>query len=373
MVRTERAGVRRWQRAVRDKAASYETGACEGDSGGPLLATWPSNGSLVEIGVTIHVYGECSTTHPTVFTHADLISSWAHEWIEAVKPPPAPAPPSPTPTPPVKSTPPASPPPSKPPLAKPSPAKPAPSPPPPLEGVYRGATSQSQAPIALVAGAGGKRITAITTTITYYCHDGHTLSEPLNALSNYEPEELRADHSFSGTFNGNPLDAITGTFNAQAGTVSGSLAGVYDTHRYGSCSTGNVTWSAQRQATAAATAKLAAPGSYTGWSETGRMGITVSANGRELVGLHFSAAYQCPHSHRLHSTWSFLSSRDTQALESFGTFTMFVIGSDHYRGRVDGVLGLAPGSAFGTLEASTGSRFGKCQTGLVYWQASLAH
>ncbi len=76
----------------------YETGACEGDSGGPLISLNPSGSGVIEIGVTSHGYGECLTTRPTVLTRADLIASWAHSWIEAVKPPPPPAPP-PTPPP----------------------------------------------------------------------------------------------------------------------------------------------------------------------------------------------------------------------------------------------------------------------------------
>ncbi|MGA2165278.1 MAG: serine protease [Solirubrobacteraceae bacterium] len=77
---------------------SYSTGACSGDSGGPLIAE-TSSGAPVEIGVTIRASADCSTSHPTVFTRADLLASWVHEWAEAVKPPPPPASPTPTPAP----------------------------------------------------------------------------------------------------------------------------------------------------------------------------------------------------------------------------------------------------------------------------------
>lgn len=74
---------------------SYSTGACSGDSGGPLIAKTPS-GAPVEIGVTVRASADCSTSHPTVFTRADLIASWVHEWVETVKsaatPTPAPTP-----------------------------------------------------------------------------------------------------------------------------------------------------------------------------------------------------------------------------------------------------------------------------------------
>jgi secreted trypsin-like serine protease len=78
----------------------YETGACQGDSGGPLISLNPSGSGAIEIGVISHGYGECSTERPTVLTRVDSIASWAHNWIEAVKPSPPPAtpPPSATPT-----------------------------------------------------------------------------------------------------------------------------------------------------------------------------------------------------------------------------------------------------------------------------------
>jgi hypothetical protein len=82
---------------------NYETGACLGDSGGPLISLNPAGSGVIQTGVIGHIYGECLTARPTVVTRADLIASWAHEWIEAVKPapppPPPPPPPAPTPTP----------------------------------------------------------------------------------------------------------------------------------------------------------------------------------------------------------------------------------------------------------------------------------
>jgi secreted trypsin-like serine protease len=78
---------------------SYATGACEGDSGGPLIVTGPAD-EPIQIGITSHVYGRCSTRKPTVFTRVDLISSWVHTWIEAYKdiqaPPASPGTPTPT-------------------------------------------------------------------------------------------------------------------------------------------------------------------------------------------------------------------------------------------------------------------------------------
>ncbi|HEY3969816.1 MAG TPA: serine protease [Solirubrobacteraceae bacterium] len=77
---------------------SYATGVCQGDSGGPLLASGLS-GEPVEIGVADHVYGRCSTRHPSVFASVGSIYPWVQTWIAAYKRPPAPpAPPTTLPT-----------------------------------------------------------------------------------------------------------------------------------------------------------------------------------------------------------------------------------------------------------------------------------
>jgi secreted trypsin-like serine protease len=71
---------------------AYATGGCSGDSGGPLMATDPSNGEPVQIGILIHGYRHCSPRRPTVYTRVDAIASWASSWIRAYALPPAPAP-----------------------------------------------------------------------------------------------------------------------------------------------------------------------------------------------------------------------------------------------------------------------------------------
>jgi secreted trypsin-like serine protease len=69
-------------------APSYTTGVCFGDSGGPLLST-DSGGEPVEIGIAVHVYGKCSTRHPSVFTRVDRIAPWVDSWIAAYRSPPS--------------------------------------------------------------------------------------------------------------------------------------------------------------------------------------------------------------------------------------------------------------------------------------------
>ena len=67
---------------------SYATGACSGDSGGPLLAH-AANGEVVEVGIAVHVYTECSTRLPTVFTRVAPLAAWVQTWIDAYKVAPA--------------------------------------------------------------------------------------------------------------------------------------------------------------------------------------------------------------------------------------------------------------------------------------------
>lgn len=63
------------------------TGICNGDSGGPLLAPMPSaTGGMVQIGVSSHGYGTCSTAIPSVFTRVDGVAAWVREWAQALAP-----------------------------------------------------------------------------------------------------------------------------------------------------------------------------------------------------------------------------------------------------------------------------------------------
>jgi secreted trypsin-like serine protease len=64
---------------------TYSTGACNGDSGGPLLAAEGPEGALVQVGITVHGYEQCSTHMPTVYTRLAAIAPWVQSWIDAYR------------------------------------------------------------------------------------------------------------------------------------------------------------------------------------------------------------------------------------------------------------------------------------------------
>jgi len=69
----------------------HRNGGCFGDSGGPVIAQ-RADGSPVEIGIVSTGGPQCSTKVPNIFTRADLVSTWAAEWVAAIEtgaPPPA--------------------------------------------------------------------------------------------------------------------------------------------------------------------------------------------------------------------------------------------------------------------------------------------
>jgi hypothetical protein len=144
----------------------YETGACLGDSGGPLISLNPSESGVIEIGITSHIYGECLTSRPTVFTRADLISSWAHSWTEAVKPPPPPPPPPP-PAPP-------SPPPPASVVSPPPPAPVAPWVPANTPGLYVTPRSRQGRKITARVSGDGAHLVGLTIKTTVPCQHGYS-------------------------------------------------------------------------------------------------------------------------------------------------------------------------------------------------------
>ena len=69
-----------------------DTGTCNGDSGGPLLAT-DTAGNLVEIGITSYGPVDCDTNSASYYTAARSISAWATSQINAANPTSPPSPP----------------------------------------------------------------------------------------------------------------------------------------------------------------------------------------------------------------------------------------------------------------------------------------
>jgi len=143
---------------------SDETGICFGDSGGPLIAHDPSGAGDMELGVTSHIYGDCLTDRPSVFTRADVIAPWVNEWITAARTVPEPAPtpaPKPTPTPPA---------PANTAVLVTSPV------PPNTPGYYLTGPSRTRR-VVIHVGGDGRHIVAISIKMPARCRHGH--SQPL--------------------------------------------------------------------------------------------------------------------------------------------------------------------------------------------------
>jgi secreted trypsin-like serine protease len=71
-------------------APQFKVTPCNGDSGGPAIAT-SSDGTAVEVGIVSMGDFTCSPDSPAVYTRVDQISTWVNRWIDAVEhggPPP---------------------------------------------------------------------------------------------------------------------------------------------------------------------------------------------------------------------------------------------------------------------------------------------
>lgn len=345
---------------------SFQTGPCEGDSGGPLIVNDPAAGGMVEVGITSQGPVGCSTTQPSIFTRASAISSWAQGWVQALgggAPAATVKPSQPPPPPPAGS--------GSPPAGTGSPPgvhAQAPG------GLYRGRTSQRGGSIGLVIGSGGRRLTAIATSILYRCRSGRSVSAPLEGLSADKSAAIGAGRRFSFSFAaGRAIVRIKGSLNTVAGTLKGTIRSTWPSARYGRCTASNVRWSATRQPEPSATVALAPHGGYRGPTAShGSIALRIDSSGRKLTGISFSALYHCrSHHHTLRLTDQALSSVQAEALASVGTFTLRLAGR-HQHGRIDGTFSLIPNVAFGTLTASVSTRrWGMCSTGLLTWRAVL--
>jgi len=74
-------------------APTDQTGTCNGDSGGPVLADYLT-ASPIEVGITNWGMGNssdpCCTNLPDFFIRADSISTWAENWVGTLTPTPTP-------------------------------------------------------------------------------------------------------------------------------------------------------------------------------------------------------------------------------------------------------------------------------------------
>lgn len=74
------------------------SGACHGDSGGPLLARGRRGRGYLQIGIVQGGFGECSTRRPSLYMRADVVARWVNTRIRKVESSVAAAPPAPAPT-----------------------------------------------------------------------------------------------------------------------------------------------------------------------------------------------------------------------------------------------------------------------------------
>ncbi len=65
-------------------APQFKVTPCNGDSGGPAIAT-RSDGTAVEVGIVSMGDFTCSPDSPAVYTRVDQISTWVKRWIDAVE------------------------------------------------------------------------------------------------------------------------------------------------------------------------------------------------------------------------------------------------------------------------------------------------
>lgn len=200
-------------------APYYDTSACHGDSGGPLIAEY-STDEPIEVGITSFGPGDCDTSLPNFFTRADAISSWAAGWVAAVAPPPTPAP-TPVPTPAPTPTP------------TPTPARKA------LAGSYFGDTSQNMQARLKVAPSSAT-VSRFKISYRLRCDNGrhprHTLTRTNLPISNL---------AFGGKLRGRSgaTFKVAGKFDTN-GNAHGTLTVNLLNSPNGYCHAGPLTWTA---------------------------------------------------------------------------------------------------------------------------------
>jgi secreted trypsin-like serine protease len=61
------------------------SGACHGDSGGPLLVHPRGSEGWIEVGITEAGFGKCSTRRPQLYTRIDLLNKWIKARIAEIE------------------------------------------------------------------------------------------------------------------------------------------------------------------------------------------------------------------------------------------------------------------------------------------------
>ena len=207
---------------------AFATGACLGDSGGPVLANY-GTADPIEVGITSWVVSalgsSCSTLFPTFFTQAAAISSWVQSWSAKLAPPAT----APKPTPKPKPKP-------KPKLTHVRGTDPRPK-----AGIYSGASSQHRR-VRLRVTAGRDGVAWLTFGYRLRCSGGRRLSGTVTfrrlAISDLTfGRRPRPGHGRTFT--------LFGTFDT-TGAVSGRIKATWRSARHGACRSGTLRFKARR-------------------------------------------------------------------------------------------------------------------------------
>jgi secreted trypsin-like serine protease len=74
-----------WGRICAIDFPKATSGACHGDSGGPLFAARRHKRGWIEIGITEAGFSNCTTRRPQFFTRTDLISTWIKTRVKKIE------------------------------------------------------------------------------------------------------------------------------------------------------------------------------------------------------------------------------------------------------------------------------------------------
>jgi secreted trypsin-like serine protease len=201
-------------------------GTCNGDSGGPILATVGQ--TWVEIGLTSSGASNCSTALPGFFTRTDTIDNWIGDEIEQNAPAaPDPSPPTTAPT---------------------APTQPQVTRPTPRSGVYRGHTTQRQ-PIRVRVNPSRTTISDIRFGFDLRCTRHSALSYTITPKLTWKLSDASTT-GFTDRFRdrAGTRYRLAGTFSP-TGTAAGTLTASWQTAGDGRCTSGPVRWKASTAAT----------------------------------------------------------------------------------------------------------------------------